>query len=167
MDYKEVIKERIKGLPETLRAFVLNEKWRRDAEQIGKQFNLNEEKYATLENEIFMVLLCFEPQKDFGENIKNELHIDTNTVGWITEDVGKNIFSKVSNELNAIEKQIDENEKTPQPQNKVGNEFEQIILNQAKAMRPAVPPNLPTENNEPKKVHDYPPNNDPYRERLQ
>jgi len=96
MDYKEVIKERIKGLPETLRVFVLDEKWRRDAEQIGKQFNLNEEKYTALENEIFMVLLCFEPQKDFRENIKNELQIDTNTVGWITEDVKKNIFSKIS-----------------------------------------------------------------------
>ena len=152
MDYKEVIKERIKGLPETLRVFVLDEKWRRDAEQIGKQFNLNEEKYTALENEIFMVLLCFEPQKDFRENIKNELQIDTNTVGWITEDVKKNIFSKISDELSAIEKQIDENEKMPQSQSGVGNEFEQIILNQAKAMKPAVPPgNLPI-SDEPKVV---------------
>ena len=164
MDYKEVIKERIKGLPETLRVFVLDEKWRRDAEQIGKQFNLNEEKYTALENEIFMVLLCFEPQKDFRENIKNELQIDTNTVCWITEDVKKNIFSKISDELSAIEKQIDENEKMPQSQSGVGNEFEQIILNQAKAMKPAVPPgNLPI-SDEPKVATDYKPGEDPYRE---
>jgi len=169
-------------LPESLRSFVLAENWRREVEKIGERFNLDEEKYAAFENEVFLVLLCFEPMKDLAENIKNELGIDANMIGWMTEDVNKNIFSKVSGELEAIGKQIDANKETNQPQNEVGfasrNEigvgqsFEQIILNQARAMQPAreAPSNLPTgENNqsEPSKIiHNYG-DSDPYREPLQ
>mgnify|MGYP003394416263 CR=1 FL=1 len=71
----------------------------------------------------------------------------------------------------------------PQPkqerQSNVGNSFEQTILNQARAMRPAVaaggsygmakpavPANLPTGQSEPRKVHDYKGDSDPYREPL-
>ena len=60
-------------MPDELKSFVLEEKWREDAEKIGEEFGLDEEKYALLENEIFLVLLCFEPRKDFVENIKKEL----------------------------------------------------------------------------------------------
>ena len=179
MDYKETIKERIKILPDELKSFVLEEKWREDAEKIGGEFNLDEEKYAALENEIFLVLLCLEPRKDFVENIKKELGMDANDTTWIAEDVEKNIFSKVSDELNAIENQIEENEKEnvgekeTEPQSSgVGGSFEQIILNQARAMQPAIPPeNLPTgeqKQNEPPQtaVPDYR-GSDPYREPVE
>jgi hypothetical protein len=206
MDYKETIKERIKILPDQLKNFVLDENWRRDAEKMAKQFNLGDEKYASLENEIFFVLLGFEPKADFAENIKRELGLDQNTAGWIAEDVEKEIFSKVSNEIDEmwkegsvenpiepekppepkqpeqieVEEEIKSEIKTPEilPQNNVepaphseggvGNDFEQIILNQAKAMRPATAPpsNLPTSDG-PKTVPDYRINEDPYREPLE
>lgn len=180
MDYKETIKERLNALSPQLRNFVLDENWRREAEKIGKQFNLNEEKYASFENEIFLVLLCFEPKNDFLENIKRELEIDANMAQWIAEDIEKNIFSKVSSEINAIwqnsitenTENVEESKEKNQNQNNIGNEFEQIILNQARAMQPAqAPDNLPTgeENAEekPRAIHNYVPGSDPYREPIQ
>jgi hypothetical protein len=152
MDYKETVKERMEILSQQLRDFVLNESWRNDVETIGRKFNFDEEKLAMFENEVFLVLLCFEPKTDFAENIKNELGIDSNTADFIVEDVEKNIFNKVASELDSFEKQMSENEKeevieeiepekeTPiEPKNSVGESFEQIILNQARAMMPARP----------------------------
>ena len=197
MDYKETIKERIKILPEQLRSFVLDEKWRREAEKIGKQFNFDEEKYASFENEIFLVLLCFEPKTDFAENIRRELGVDSNTADIIAEEVRKNIFEQVSDEINSMW-QAEGAESTEGPEQSertekssgVGNSFEQIILNQAKAMMPArpadgsgrvtsyevrdtnikeeKPANLPTGDSEPQiKVPDYSTGSDPYREPVE
>lgn len=197
-DYKERIKERIKILPEQLRTFVLDENWRRDVERVGKRFNFDEEKYASFENEVFLVLLCFEPKTDFIENIKTELGIDTNVAGWIADDVDKNIFSKVAEGIDSMWQAVDaesikdseqSEEKTPTQSNsvgpaphsagRVGTDFEQIILNQAKAMRPAqdssqqpvassqVPKNLPTERHEQMKVPNYSAGQDPYREPIE
>lgn len=200
MDYKETIKERLKVLPEQLRAFVLDENWRRDAEKIGKQFGLDEEKYASFENEVFFVLLCFEPPADFVGNITRELGVDVNTAKWIEEDVEKDIFSKVANEISAVWQAADagseeeqgeteivenvESDTSGEASGGVGGSFEQIILNQAKAMQPArlasesvaggpareVPENLPTggqnQSEQPKVIHNYINESDPYREPL-
>ena len=201
MDYKETIKERLGLLSPELRTFVLDESWRREAEKIGKQFNLNEEKYASFENEVFLVLLCFEPKSDFAENIKKELGIDTNMAGWVAEDVEKNIFSKVAKEIDemwqiASTEGAEQSEGTEEPNqnqsqnnvelpphsaSEVGTDFEQIILNQAKAMQPArtpgdgpareAPANLPTGEQimeeKPKVIHNYVGESDPYREPIE
>jgi hypothetical protein len=216
MDNKNIIKERLEQLPEPLRIFVVEENWRGEAEKIGKQFNLDEKNYASLEDEIFFVLLCFEPKTNFVENIKIELELDQSIAEEISEEINKKIFSNIVKELdeiwktrnlekdenkhNAIAKQTvgereEKQNQNPEPKKEnrsnVAQSFEQIILNQAKAMQPAVakdtigygaakptvaeqrrkvPVNLPTgeqNQNEPKKVHDYPPDNDPYRESIQ
>ena len=173
MDYKETIKKRLGELSTELRAFVLDENWRREAEKIGKRFNLSEEKYASFENEIFLVLLCFEPPTDFAENIKRELEIDSNIAGRVVEDVEKEIFSKAVG--------IENTEGPEQSEGGVGNDFEQIILNQAKAMMPAqAPSNLPTGEQteekpsnfaeatpDKKAIHNYIGESDPYRELAQ
>jgi len=171
MDNKETIKERLKILPEKLKAFVIDEKWRNDVENTSKQFNLDEEKYISLENEIFLVLLCFEPIGDFVENIKRELEIDKNVAGWIEDYVNKNIFSKIKDEIDFMwqSENQEESEKENQIKNSIGESFEQIILNQAKAMKEAVPENLPTEDVEekPKAIHNYLTGQDPYREPIE
>jgi len=180
MDYKEKIKERLDLLSPDLRSFVLNENWRRNAENIGKKFNLGDGKYASLENEIFFILLCFEPKSDFVENIKRELKIDSNMAGWIAEDINKNIFSQVEKEIDQMwtEESIDKEGVSEQSEikstNNIGNSFEQIILNQARAMQPAreegsssqQPVASIKEEEKPKVIHNYIGNEDPYREPL-
>jgi hypothetical protein len=188
MNYKETIKERVKILPEELKDFVLEETWRDDAKKIGNEFDLDEESYASFENEIFFVLTLFEPKSDFVENIQREPKIDAETSKLLGEDVERYIFSSVSNILNKFDKQLITNKvETSQAKNSVGSDFEQLILNQAKAMQPArateevgrvmdydtrdpkgeIPQNLPIVENEPKEepraIHNYI-GNDPYRE---
>lgn len=168
-DYQQILKTQYDKLSVKLRDFVVDTYWTNTVSNIATKFNLIGDRSKMLENEVLFVLIDLEPKNDFVENVKNELEVDSNMAGWIAEDVEKNIFSKVTNELNTIGGQIEENEKgTAQTSNGVGNSFEQIILNQARAMQPAVPPeNLPTgepnQNEPPKTIHDYT-ESDPYRE---
>jgi len=168
MDYKETIKERLKILPPRLRAFMLDEKWREDARKISKPFSFSEEEYASFENEIFLVLLCFEPKTDFIENIKRELEIDDNMATQTADGVNRDIFSKISGEMDQMWQTIERGEPGEDlASSGVGESFEQIILNQAKAMQPAVPPeNLPTSPEPQKEIRDYK-GQDPYREPVE
>lgn len=188
MDYKETIKQRINILPENLKAFVLSEDWRKNSEKIGRDFLLNEEKNTLLENEIFLILLGFEPVKDFEENIKQGLNIEPLVLSQIVNEVNQKIFFEVYGELDYIDKEI--TKKDGVKKNNIGSSFEQIILNQAIAMQPAreeggrdmsketrdmiknqIPENLPVEEkigeSEPKNIHNYESGRDPYREPLE
>lgn len=174
---EKIIEEYISKAPEVIRNFIASGEWKIGVDLIAKRFSLEETKINDLKNEIIFVLIGMEPKSDFTENIKRELEIDSNIAGWIAEDVDKNIFANVSDEINSMW-QTGEQEKVEEnsPQNNIGNSFEQIILNQAKAMRPAmpageVPHNLPgagqPEQEKPKAIHNYMTNDDPYREPIQ
>lgn len=181
MEYETIIKERIETLPEKLKDFVLSEEWRKEAREIGKKFNFDEKKYTSFENEIFFILIALESPDSFTENIKTEVGVDANVTNWIVEDVEKNIFSKIPVEIETVWQAIESEEQNEiegessdsQTQNKqensgMGQDFEQIILNQARAMQSAIPPkNLPTSDSEPKKIRDYPIGSDPYREPVE
>ncbi len=164
MDTKEILKNQLSILPSNILSFVQNESWIEDVADIAKKFQLTEENSASLENEVFLVLICMEPEQDFKENIKNELGLDQNIADWITEDIDKNIFSKIKKDIESFTSV----EKTKQ--NNIGNSFEQIIRNQTSAMMPAVeslgqvPQNLPTK--EDKVIHNYINKPDPYREPI-
>ncbi len=179
MYYTNIIKERLELIPQQVKDLVLKEHWRKEVENIGKQHFLNEENLALLENEVFLVLLCFEPRSDLGDNIKNELMLDTDTAKLIAEKVDKNVLNEVITQLNNFDKQKSESsdheekgrENLVTSSNNIGQSFEKIILNQAKAMQPAreqgwVPENLPAEK-EVEKPRATTPNytgQDPYRE---
>ena len=136
---QQILKKRFYELPESLGAFIKSENWRQAAQEIGRKFGFDEEKYAAFENEIFLVLLCFEPKRDFTSNLQNELGLDQNTADLMASEVRVGIFSKVTTELDGVDKQMTENESKEAPTNTVGQSFEQIILNQARAMQPARP----------------------------
>lgn len=193
------IKERLNILPEHLRNFIIAEGWRKISQKISDEFYFDEERCVLFENEIFLVLLCFEPRSDFAQNLVDVLRIDESTAKWVASEADREIFDQVEDELDIIEEQLTENEsnsassesltetknenilnkhESQQTVNGVGQSFEQIILNQAKAMQPAqAPENLPTQEEKPsdsakampdkQEIHNYTPGNDPYREPIE
>lgn len=179
----KTIEEYIDKAPEVIKKMLADCIWAKNANLIAQKFKLDFQKTENFKNEIIFVLIGMEPRKDFVENIKNELSLDQNIAGWIAEDVEREIFSEVVDELDNIEKQMSEEnigQETIEP-NPIGQSFEKIILNQAKAMQPAKPAAAPTggrmnyevrsmekkKEEQPKIVHDYARGNDPYREPLQ
>lgn len=172
-DIDKTIEEYIEKAPEAIKKMLADGSWTRNANSIAEKFKIGSEKTSDFKNEIVFVLIGMEPKTDFTENIKNELGIDSNMANWIVEDVEKNIFSKVADELDEMWQTSEQEEPEEKPkenpqQNNVGESFEQIILNEAKAMREAIPPeNLPVDNSEPKAVNNYLNKEDPYREPME
>lgn len=199
-EYQQILRSQFSKLPQTMRDFISKGNWSGLLSNIARQFNLTEEKYTAIENEVLLVLIGLEPKEDFVENITRELGVDVNTAKWIEEDVERDIFSKVANEINAVWQAADagseeeqgeteivenvESDTSGEASGGVGGSFEQIILNQARAMQPArlasesvaggpareAPDNLPTgeqnQSGQPKVIHNYINESDPYREPL-
>lgn len=147
MDNKDIIKERLEILPEDLKTLILGDTWRTDIRSIGEEFGFDEEKEILLENEVFMVLMGFELKSDFYSNIKETLAIGEDTAKWVSEDVEKYVFNQVLSILKQIEYQFNKSVQSktdlPAVNNNIGQSFEKIILNQAKAMQPARPADEP------------------------
>ena len=176
-----ILKDQIDKLPKKLQDYVLKGTWADKLQTILSNFNLEEYQRNSIENEVLLVLVGLEQDTDLKENIEK----GSETI----PDVAETISQKISDDiLDQIE--ISETVET-QSQNNIGTSFEQIILNQAKAMQPArqagwVPPdrsmnnesrimnqkeekptNLPTGDSGPKVIHNYINEPDPYREPLE
>lgn len=159
---------------------------------IAEENKLEEETAFKLIDEVGYVILGLKSRSSFFSSL-TEIGIDKDMAQKTANKVETEIFT----ELDEIKKDSKENfekirsEKPEEtkPQNGVGDSFEQIILNQAKAMRPARPTdesdgimnyesrimeekkespnNLPKEPQKPKmEVPDYT-NGDPYREPIE
>ncbi len=177
--------------PDVIKNIIVSDVLNKEILYISERFGLAQEKISLLKNEVLFVLIGMEPRKDFVQNIKNNVWLDQNVAQWLAEDIEKNIFSKVKDELDEMERQIESAEESTATKN-VGNDFEQIIANQAKAMQPArdaitseagrptqnknengtgrpvyeAPDNLPTEEEKPRVIHNYI-GSDPYREPIE
>lgn len=180
---QKIIKQRVVGAPVLLKQFLASDDWTNILKKIYEKFNLNEQKFFSLQNEVVLVLLGIKNTKEFESSLKTELEIDSNIAGWIAEDVEKNIFSKVSKEI-AEMWQAGERETSS-----FENE-DSILRMQAMAMQPVldpeeknfeprtgqIPNNLPIDNsikilnqNErgSRNIHNYKPGSDPYREPVE
>lgn len=186
-DYKIILKKQTEILPKKMRDYLINGDWENNLENVLANFSLEEYQKISIGNETFFVLIGLEPCADLSQNISKEAEIDSNMAEWISDSIIKNIIDPAIEKFGEEDKDATENSMR-QNQNKVGQSFEQIILNQAKAMQPAsaapepsgeggsgyseakptqAPENLPTESDKPKAIHNYIPGSDPYREPLE
>lgn len=176
-DANKILIEQIKKLPKPLADYVISGVWAKELSGALSTYNLDENQKAAIENELLLSLVGLEPLLDLPENIKGEANLDDETTWEIVEGV----ILKILEESGLGEKFPNEN--NPEIRNKktngVGESFEQIILNQARAMQPArepgeVPPDLPSEKEKTETasrpqpqtgaIHNYLPGQDPYRE---
>lgn len=146
MENKELIKKRIGLLPEGLKTFVLNDGWRLELNDISSGFGLDEEESTLVENEVFFVLLGFEPLEDLKNNIGEVISIDSNTADDLLGEIENKILKQNEEYLDrlwqVIENMGDEDSTNNQFEikkpNTVGKSFEDTILNQARGMMPAI-----------------------------
>lgn len=162
MDFQKVaeaIEKASKEIKDLMFSVELGEK----VTDIAFENNLEEEVALKLSDEVGYVILGLKSRTSFFDSLA-EIGIDKNVASSVAKEVELKIFS----ELDKIKITPPVQEPPPQSTNNVGNSFEQIILNQAKAMRVAIPPeNLPVgeqPTEEKKAIHNYIGESDPYRE---
>lgn len=160
MDFQKVIYTVKNSSPE-IKRLVFSTELSQKIVNVAWENNLDEEIVLKLIDEVGYVILGLKSRTSFFDSLA-EIGIEKNIASSVAKEVEINIFS----ELDKIKITPPVQEPPPQSTNNVGNSFEQIILNQAKAMRAIPPENLPVEQSQPKAIHNYIGNNDPYREPI-
>jgi hypothetical protein len=185
----KILKEQIEKLPTALKNFVLSNEWTKKLRVYLDNLQLEEWQKVSVENEVFLILMGFEEYANLPGNISENTEIDFGVAEKISEFVIKDILKPVAD---LVAKEFEKSEQTPS--SSIGNSFERIILNQAKAMQPArlasesvaggpareagsgsqqpapsslVPDNLPTEDLKPKPTTPNYSGQDPYREPVE
>ena len=177
---KEQKKEAYKKLSPEVQDFVMSNETTELIENYLKEADLSEEQSTDADSEILYAMYGLQTLSGAIENIAKLSGKNINDLSKLKTDLDNNIFKNIPNMVNRPEEKSEETTQKSSPQNNVGNSFEQIILNQARAMQPAreasAPENLPTADSatsyvepqeEKKVIHNYIGENDPYREPLQ
>ena len=182
-------REIFKKLPEKIRLIILS------PELSSSNNSLNQNVRELFSKTLVNILAKIEPQEALRESLigagleknvveKIEHQVESTILSKIDEiytEIESNIEKDSGGERESESGQVNNKEnksdtearsttygpaKPEQPRSRMAPVgFEEAILNQAKAMRPAIPPeNLPTQNAEPHKIHNYTSGADPYRE---
>lgn len=172
-----IIKEQLLKLPKEAKVFVINSEWITSIKNISSKFNLEENIETMLEYLVLNVMIGLSEAENITEDIVRKTGIDRNIAEWITESIEKDILERYS-ELFPEENTVE----TKETEKFAPNSYEQILVNQAKAMRPVgveiegsmnyesrimnknVPDNLPTGEIHHHSLDNYGQNKDPYRE---
>src|SRR3989344_7524515 len=156
----QILKDYVESLPSSLRQYLKGGQWSKDVGLVAQNFGLQEYQVMTIKNEVLFVILGLEPYENLFQNLITKAGLIESMAEKIVLQISEQILDKIevperiNNPLNSEPKK--------ERQNNVGSDFEQTILNQAKAMRPAVPANLPTESAPQQNLHDYSSGQDPY-----
>lgn len=209
-------KEMYKKLPAKIRAIIASLEFSKMIDDIAQKNSLNKNQRDLVAREVSEILMGIKNKNEIQKNLTDKLGVDDVSSQKIVSDIENKIIINIDNIYEEIQQNIAteevrglENEKienitstkpetnTPtakeveekpvaaQP-NPIGQDFQKIIMNQAKAMQPAVPAdrimnhesrsmngkeekpaNLPTGNNESRVIHNYITGSDPYREPVE
>ena len=195
---REQKKEAYKKLSPRVQDFIMDNETTELIDRFLKEVGISEEQSISADSEILITMYGLQSLLTTIDNIAKLSNRSVEQLSGLKENLENNILRKIS-EINANnnESQIKSVESAPISNNEetssysgnnIGSDFEQIILNQAKAMQPAqesskqqvvsskVPENLPIESSkesvvsskeeEPKEIHNYTGESDPYREPL-
>lgn len=173
-------KEAYEKLSPEIQDFIMDNETTDLIQNYLKEVRLTEEQTDSADSEIMYALLGLQTFANTYANIAKLSNKNINDLATLKNKLDANIFSKVkkNNNLPPNNNQQKQSQPSAPKQDKVGDSFEQAILNQAKAMMVAqenkpistptqAPSNLPTE---PEMKIDtsipkqYPGGNDPYRE---
>ncbi|MFA6405559.1 MAG: hypothetical protein WCW46_02325 [Candidatus Paceibacterota bacterium] len=195
-----------KKLPQKIRDIIASPEIDEFIDDITQRNNLDQKQHDTLAKAVVDFLMEINSKEVLQRIITNEISVDNILSQKLSSEVESEILNNLDNiyqKINANNDNESESEEKPQKspeqtniqtqikptepkERRVGDSFEQIILNQARAMQPAKqadggimnyesrsmngkeekPANLPVENTGSKVIHNYIGESDPYRESI-
>lgn len=169
---KEQKREAYRKLPSEIQDFIMDNETTEIISACLKEVGLSEDQTNLADSEILYSMLGLQSFSVAMNNIAQIAKRPIESLLKLKSNLEDKIFNNIPKPQNGGNQKIEA--VLPEKQSEVGNDFEQIILNQARAMQGAkeAPDNLPTgESNtnttDPNRtVHDYKEGNDPYREPI-
>ena len=96
---ENTIKEEIAKLPKEATEVINKFNWIKISEEIGKKYELNEEKIEKLQVETSLVLLNLIEENEYLENLQKNIELDSEKTKKIIEEINEKIFIPISNQI--------------------------------------------------------------------
>lgn len=139
-NFEKALKERFAQLPEPLQKAITSAEVTKKLRELATSHQLHLDQWESLENEVMLALLGFQPVEDLEKNIKNEVNLEQNTAQTLAADINKAIFEPIRQEL---ERQLG----YPEAKNEETSDMEKLrqdVLSQSHATEPKpAPPVVP------------------------
>ncbi|MCE9541768.1 hypothetical protein K8R03_04415 [Candidatus Kaiserbacteria bacterium] len=134
--------ERFKSLPKVVRDAILSADVEKHMRALAETHNLHLDQWSSLENEVMLTLLGFQPTEELSQNLKQHVGLDDALAASLADDVSKTVFQPIRAELEKelkVPEQVPKNDSAsePAPQAPVPVAAAPVIA--------ATPPRLPPE----------------------
>jgi hypothetical protein len=121
MEYEyQKLEENFKKLPEPLQRALASSEITEGIQKIAERYQLMLDQESVLYDITAYTMLGLSSSKDFVKNLSSATNIDNGTASKIADDINKEIFSKIKEEMQATEKTV-ENDATISTLNQAGN----------------------------------------------
>lgn len=163
-DLKSIISPFLLKAHPIVREFIISGDLVDTIEQISYPYNLNDSEISDISDIVTLILIGISNPDELPIKVSGITGLPQSTSDDLSMSIQDIILSTISMKIESL------NNVSGQKSSNVGDDFERMVMNQARAMRPAVeaPSNLPgeelqIESSEPRVIHNYK-GEDPYRE---
>ncbi|HTK32975.1 MAG TPA: hypothetical protein VL335_00300 [Candidatus Paceibacterota bacterium] len=108
----EQIQEKFEQLPKEVQDAVSSPEVHDNLVSIAKKYGLHIDQEGVLVDQVGQVMLGLSPSKDFVKNFMNAGGVTSAVATSVAQDINAEIFSKIKNSMQLIEKQILEKNRT-------------------------------------------------------
>lgn len=96
---KQDLQERFKGLPKVVQDAITSADVEKRMRELADTQKLHLDQWESLENEVMLALLGFQPVEDLEKNIKSEVGVSDEVAKTLTENISKIVFEPIREEL--------------------------------------------------------------------
>jgi len=95
----EKLQERFKQLPPVVQNAITSAEVEKHLRELGDRHKLHLDQWETLENEVMLTLLGFQPAEDLAQNLQSEVGVDSTTAKALATDISNIVFEPIRLEL--------------------------------------------------------------------
>src|SRR3984957_7396373 len=98
-EFDTKLQERFKQLPKVIQDAITSADVQQRMRSLADTQKLHLDQWESLENEVMLALLGFQPIEDLQKNIKSELGVPDEIARTLTEEISKIVFEPIRQEL--------------------------------------------------------------------
>ncbi len=137
----ELLKERLLQLPKVVQEAVASGNLEQHLRELADLHKLHLDQWQTLQNEVMLALLGFQPSEDLEKNLKEHIDISLETASGLAADISKIVFEPIREEL---ERSLDNPHAKEGQMTDVEKAGQQILAQEkAATVVPSTPPQAP------------------------
>lgn len=172
-EFDAKLQERFKQLPKVVQDAITSADVEKRMRALADTNKLHIDQWESLENEVMLALLGFQPIEDLQKNIKGEVGVTDDVAKTLTADISKIVFEPIREEM---ERQLEHPDAKAETLSGPEQARKDVLASEKASVAPGTPPDAPNQEKvvrapvsesykpgqasaERKEVHD-----DPYRE---